>query len=139
MQKNKIISLNSPVSDLKGIGPKKAECFARLGIERLSDMLELYPREYEDLRNKKKIFELTDGEKAAVAGRVLLVRLGNGFGKKRTLHVLCEDDTGRMEVLFFNGSFLASQFKQGVLFRFFGLAGRLHIAAAEDLLHHFAV
>ena len=120
MQKNNTITLSSPVSDIRGIGPKKAEAFGRLGIEKLSDILELYPREYEDLRNRKKIFELNDGEKAAVTATVLLVRIGRGFGRKRTLHVLCEDNTGRMEVLLFNGSFLAPQFRQGTLFRFFG-------------------
>ena len=47
--------LFSPVTSLKGVGPKKAACFSRLGIEKISDVLELYPREYEDMRNKKTI------------------------------------------------------------------------------------
>ena len=114
------IGLYSPVTDVKGVGPKKAEAFLRLGIENLSDVLELYPREYEDLRNRKRIFELTDGEKAVVTARVLNASLGRGFGRKRTLHVLTEDDTGRMEVLFFNGTYLLPQFKAGNLFRFYG-------------------
>ena len=92
----------------------------RLGIERLSDVLELYPREYEDLRNKKMIFELQDGDKAVVYARVLAASLGRGFGRKRTLHVIAEDNTGRMEVLLFNGSYLLPQFKNGEEFRFFG-------------------
>ena len=112
--------LYSPLSELKGIGPKKAESLGRLGLFCFADALDLYPREYEDLRNKKRIAELFDGEKAVVEARVLLVRLGRGFGKKRTLHVLTEDSTGRMEVLFFAGGFLAKQFAQGDLFRFFG-------------------
>ena len=112
--------LYSPVTDLKGVGPKKAEAFLRLGIEKIADVLELYPREYEDLRNKKRIFELKDGEKAVVTARVLNASLGRGFGRKRTLHVLTEDDTGRMEVLFFNGTYLLPQFKTGQSFRFFG-------------------
>ena len=92
----------------------------RLGIEKVADVLELYPREYEDLRNKKQIYQLTDGEKAVVTARVLRATLGRGFGRKRTLHVLAEDDTGRMEVLFFNGTYLMPQFRAGQLFRFFG-------------------
>ena len=92
----------------------------RLGIEKVADVLDLYPREYEDLRNKKQICLLTDGEKAVVTARVLRATLGRGFGRKRTLHVLAEDDTGRMEALFFNGTYLLPQFKAGQLFRFFG-------------------
>ena len=92
----------------------------RLGIDRIADVLELYPREYEDMRKKKRICDLEDGEKAVVTARVLNASLGRGFGRKRTLHVLTEDDTGRMEVLFFNGTYLLPQFKAGKLFRFFG-------------------
>ncbi len=114
------ISLFSRTSELKGIGPQKAERLAKLGIGSFFDVLEFYPREYEDMRHKRRICDLTDGEKALVTARVLLVRLGRGFGKKRTLHVLAEDNSGRMEVLFFQGSFLAKQFAQGDLFNFFG-------------------
>ncbi len=114
--------LFSPVTSLKGVGPKKAECFSRLGIERIADILELYPREYEDLRSKKTISQLRDGDKAVVTARIFMATLGKGFGKKRTLHVYAEDDTGRMEVLFFNGTYFLKQFSQGSLFRFFGKA-----------------
>ncbi len=114
------ISLASEISELKGIGPQKAERLAKLGIEHFEDMFEFYPREYEDKRNVKRICDLADGEKALVRARVLLLRFGKGFGKNRTLHLLCEDDTARMEVLFFKGAFLAGQFKQGELFDFFG-------------------
>ncbi|MBQ9891345.1 MAG: ATP-dependent DNA helicase RecG [Firmicutes bacterium] len=114
------ISLYSPLEELKGIGPKKAESLEKLGLFCFADALDLYPREYEDLRCKKQIADLEDGEKAVVTARVLLVRLGRGYGKKRTLHVLTEDNTGRMEVLFFAGGFLAKQFRQGDEFRFFG-------------------
>ncbi|MBR5731624.1 MAG: DEAD/DEAH box helicase, partial [Firmicutes bacterium] len=114
--------LFSPVTSLKGVGPKKAACFSRLGIEKISDVLELYPREYEDMRNKKTICQLRDGDKAVVTARIFMASLGRGFGKNRTLHVYAEDDTGRMEVLFFNGTYFLKQFQQGSVFRFFGKA-----------------
>ena len=114
------ISLFSRTYELKGIGPQKAKRLEKLGINTFYDVLELYPREYEDLRSRSQICSLVDGDKSLVTARILLVRLGRGFGKKRTLHVLCEDDTGRMEVLFFQGSFLAKQFGQGEIFNFFG-------------------
>ena len=123
--------LFSPVTSLKGVGPKKAECFSRLGIERIADVLELYPREYEDLRSKKTISQLRDGDKAVVTARIFMATLGKGFGKKRTLHVYAEDDTGRMEVLFFNGAYFLKQFSQGSLFRFFGKVKAENIRAEE--------
>ncbi len=35
---------------LKGVGPKKAELFGRLGIESLDDLLFYFPRGWEDRR-----------------------------------------------------------------------------------------
>ena len=114
------ITLWDGLTSLKGIGPQKAERFKKLGIETFCDALTFYPREYEDYRNKKRISDLKNEEKALVTARVLLARAGGGFGKKRTLHILAEDNTGRMEVLFFQGSFLIKQFTAGTVFNFFG-------------------
>ena len=55
-----------------------------------------------------------------VSAKVLLVMPGKGFGRKRTLKLLVEDSTGRMEVLFFMAGFLMKTFKQGDEYRFFG-------------------
>ena len=114
------IALSDCLTALKGIGPQKAARFKKLGIETFYDALAFYPREYEDYRNKKHIADLKNEDKAVVTARVLLARLGGGFGKDRTLHVLTEDSTGRMEVLFFKGSYFLKQFQLGTMFSFFG-------------------
>ncbi|MBR6231337.1 MAG: DEAD/DEAH box helicase, partial [Lachnospiraceae bacterium] len=114
------IALSDGLTALKGIGPQKAERFKKLGIETFYDALSFYPREYEDYRNKKQIADLGNDDKAVVIARVLLARLGGGFGRNRTLHVLAEDSTGRMEVLFFQGAYFIKQFQPGTMFSFFG-------------------
>ena len=114
------IALSDGLTALKGIGPQKAERFKKLGIESFYDALSFYPREYEDYRNKKQIADLGNDDKAVVIARVLLARLGGGFGRNRTLHVLAEDSTGRMEVLFFQGAYFIKQFQPGTMFSFFG-------------------
>ena len=114
----KIINLSSPITDIKGVGPKKKESFNRLGINCLGDCLDLYPRSYEDLRNVKEIFDVQDDEKCLVRAAVVMSRPGKGYGRKRTLHVLAEDRTGRMEVLFFMAGFM--KFEIGTIYNFFG-------------------
>ena len=114
------IELNSPMEDLKGVGPKKAACFAKAGIFRLSDLLWDFPRDYEDLRAKKQIADLQDGEKCLVCARVIQARMGRGFGRKRTFHVLAEDATGRLDIIFFMAGFMGRTFTVGEEYRFYG-------------------
>lgn len=114
------ITLNSPCGDIKGIGPKKAQALAGLGINSLSDMLWNFPRDYEDRRNIKEIRELRDGEKVLVKARVIQMAKGRGFGPKRTLKLLAEDRSGRMEIIFFKGAFLERSFTVGEEYCFFG-------------------
>ena len=42
------LSVDSPVSALRGVGPKKAEAFHKLGVDTLRDLVQLFPRRYED-------------------------------------------------------------------------------------------
>ncbi len=116
----KTLELNSKITELKGFGPKKAALLEKLGLFRLADMLYYYPRGYEDRRNVKQISELGNEERALVRARVLLVSPGRGFGRKRTLRLLTEDDSGRMEVLFFSAGYMLKAFKQGQEYYFLG-------------------
>ena len=117
-KKKEPLCLNSAIRELSGIGPKKAENLKKLGIEKLSDVLDIYPRSYEDLRFAKNICDIQDDDKVMVRARVLLSRPGRGWGRKRTLSLLVEDSTGRMNVLFFMAGFM--KFEIGAEYRFFG-------------------
>ena len=110
--------LDSEICMIKGFGPKKAENFRRVGINTLGDILDYYPRSYEDLRKAVNICDIKNDDKVLVRGVVLLARPGKGYGRKRTMHLVVEDRTGRMEVLFFMAGFL--KFEQGCEYRFFG-------------------
>lgn len=115
-----ILSLKSPVTEIKGFGPKKAEAFGRLGIFCVEDFLNYFPRDYEDLRNRKEIKDLVNEEKAVVEGTVIRNTLGRGYGRKRTLHLNVVDRTGNMEVIFFMAGFMSKNFKIGESYRFYG-------------------
>ena len=114
------IELDSPIEALKGVGPKKAECLAKAGIQSLGDMLWNFPRDYEDLRTQKRIAELRDGEKCLVCARVIQAHMGRGYGRKRTFHVLAEDVSGRLDLIFFMGGFMGKTFTVGEEYRFYG-------------------
>ncbi|MEW6680709.1 MAG: hypothetical protein AB1297_06830, partial [bacterium] len=52
------MELNLSISSIHGIGPKMASLFEGLGIHSLSDLLEYYPRAYQDRSNVAKISQL---------------------------------------------------------------------------------
>lgn len=114
--------LHEPVSSLKGVGPKKQAALKKLDIEFVEDFLYCYPRDYEDRSNQKKIDQLLDGESVYVAAKVILVVKGGWrYGKKRTLKLLVEDETGQLEIVFFvQAGYLEKAFQQGSTYGFFG-------------------
>ena len=68
-----------PVTFLKGIGPKKADELAAVGVITVGDLLEYYPRQeaYIDYGNLKKINELKmDGSRQIFRASVCSVRNG---------------------------------------------------------------
>lgn len=109
------------IEDLKGIGKSRAAAFRKLGIERLRDLLDFYPRAYEDRRFVQKISSLCDNEAALIKASVItepnIQRLGGG---KTRLHFSVSDESGRAEVSFFNAPYVANKIKRGMEFYFFG-------------------
>ncbi|HET6665224.1 MAG TPA: hypothetical protein VFG94_13235 [Acidimicrobiales bacterium] len=51
-----------PVTRLKGVGDRKAEALASVGVENLADLLTYYPRRYVDRTNEARIRDLVVGE-----------------------------------------------------------------------------
>lgn len=115
------MNLAEPVTSLKGIGPKKAAALDKLGIKKIEDLLFFFPRDYQDRRNICTISQLQEGVPAFVRGRIQGVTK-DVFrrGKKQNLRIQVSDGTGQMEIVFFNGAYLAEQFKRGKNFEFFG-------------------
>lgn len=94
------------VTDLKGIGPKKAADLANLQIYTIGDLLENYPRQgaYVDYSRLKTIQELdTDGSKQIFKAYVYRVRDGIGGRGRRYTAVTVRDETGYATVYFFMG------------------------------------
>lgn len=71
-----------------------------MAVKNLRDLLFHLPREYEDLRHVTDICRIAREDKVLVLAKVLMIIKGKGYGRKRTLRLLTEDKTGRMEVLF---------------------------------------
>ncbi len=134
--------LEKPIRYLKGIGPKKEALFQNLDIYTLNDLFHSFPREYEDRGNIKKIADLVNDEAATFIGQVIK-KSSNGYARsrKQTFRVMVKDNTGLVELLFFNAPYIEQVLEDGKFYYFFGVpkktfskAQMVHpeIAAIED-------
>lgn len=115
------MELSQRVTVLKGIGPKKAQALEKLNIRTIGDLLTFFPRDYEDRRSFCAIKDLQQDKPAFIRGTVeLVVKDPYRRGRKQTLRLLVSDDSGQLEVVFFNARYLADTFKVGRQFHFFG-------------------
>ncbi|MGN0704308.1 MAG: ATP-dependent DNA helicase RecG [Lentihominibacter sp.] len=115
------MELNDSMSSLRGIGPKKAEALSKLNIKTLEDLIYFFPRDYEDRRCRKAISQLQEDETALIRAKVTLV-VNDRYrrGRKQLLRLLVTDDTGSLEVVFFNAGYLAKSFRTGDEYVFYG-------------------
>ena len=115
------------VTILKGIGAKKAEELAAVGIFTVGDLLEYYPRQgaYLDYSRLKKIKELDmDGTKQVFRGEVYGVRNGYGSSRRAYTVVTVRDETGYANLYFFMGQrYTAKKLKNGMELI---ITGRVH-------------
>ncbi len=115
---DKLLTLNTPVSEIKGIGLKLAERLSALGILVAGDLLTYYPRDYVDYSNLININSLEVGEAATIVGTV---RRTSAFTSPKNpnlsiLELYLQDKTGRIKITkffagrrFSNMSYLKSQ------------------------------
>ena len=128
------MQITDSVNTIKGIGPKKAAALERLGIRTIEDFLFFFPRDYQDRRNRTAICDLREDETVLIAGKVLLL-VPKGFGRKRTLQLLVGDETGEINIVFFNAIYLEKTIRCGQEYEFYGKVtartGRLQMAHPE--------
>ena len=113
--------LNTDVCYIKGIGEQRAKALGKLGIATLRDLISYFPRAYDDRTQLRRIADLVPGETAGVAAMVASpptvthVRRGLDLVKLRAV-----DDTGTLDVTFFNQAWLKNNLRQGETYIFYG-------------------
>lgn len=113
--------LSTDVRYIKGIGEKKALAFNKLGVFSLYDLVSYFPRKYEDRSNFVPIAQ-TDSElpcciRAIVADSPKLVRIRRGMELVKFRAV---DDSGAVDITYFNQNYLKDQFIKGECYCFYG-------------------
>ncbi|MHC5269196.1 ATP-dependent DNA helicase RecG [Enterococcus sp. LJL98] len=101
-----MVSIKDSVTHLSGVGAKRAENLATLGIERIEDLLGHYPFRYEDIK-ERKLGDIQDQEKVTIKGLVVSPAVVSRFGyKKSRLQFRMMQEHDVFAVSFFNQPYL---------------------------------
>ena len=107
------MKLTDSIQFLKGVGPKSADNFHKLGIFTMEDLLLYFPFRYEDFA-AKSVFELLDGEKATLIGEVVTPASVQYFGRGRNrLSFKIKQNDAVIACTFFNQPYLADKVEMG--------------------------
>jgi ATP-dependent DNA helicase RecG len=102
------------VEMLAGIGKKRGELLGKLNVKTVRDLLYFYPRRYEDYSTLKTINRLVYGERVSVLATVWDAGLRKTQGGKSLFRAMLSDNTGTMEVTWFNQSYLEGRIRAGM-------------------------
>ena len=104
----------TPVEFLEGVGPRRAELLARLGVRTLRDLLFHFPSRYYDRRRCVPLERLPAGEAVTVQGVVTAVRSYRSARRGiPVLEVHIGDPSGRAVLVWFRQPYRAREFRIG--------------------------
>lgn len=131
------------ITYLKGIGPKKAELYRKLGVNTAEQLVELYPRDYIDFTDLKTISEVQLGESCAFRATVAHKSAPfSTYARVAVYKAELTDDTGSITAVFFNAKYTFDQLAPDREYIFFGkitgdelrkqISAPLYVSVAEQ-------
>ncbi len=106
------MTLASPVTELKGVGEGLAQKFAVLGLKTIGELIDYYPRRYEDYSEVTPISQLRPGMVSIEA----VIKQATGRYVRRGMHIteaIASDEQGSVRLVWFNQPYRAAALKAG--------------------------
>lgn len=114
-------NMNKSIEYLKGVGPAKASILNKVGIYTVKDLIEYYPRVYEDRTEIRKIVEFVNNDNVLfIASLVPNTFTQRRLGKLVVSKGIFTDKTDYIELVWFNQSYLKEQIKENTEYIFYG-------------------
>ena len=112
------------ICSLKGIGDKTAKLFEKLGIHTIEELIHDYPRAYQAYDPPVSIGELEEGQIQAVAGILQKDASVRRFQRIQVITVSLKDQTGSVQLTWYNMPFLRNTLQSGTYHIFYGKVTR---------------
>ena len=115
-----MLDLNKDVKYVKTVGPNRVKLLNKLNIYTLKDLIEYYPRDYEDRSKPKNLYECIDGEEVLIEAMTTGKINEMHKGRMTISRLIVKDQTGTCYITWFNQGYLRDKFQTGRMYRFFG-------------------
>jgi ATP-dependent DNA helicase RecG len=112
--------LDTPVSDLPGVGDRIAERLHGIGLRTLGDLLDHLPRTYIDRRDMRTIGDLRVGAEGTVLATVKSSKVDRIRGNKTRVTITISDGTGYVDCVWWNQEWRAKTLTEGTEAAFSG-------------------
>ncbi len=115
------MKLNDSVTYLKGVGPKLAQMYEKLGVFDLYSLMQYYPRAYLDFTQPVDITQTIVGENNVIRARVYKKLAPQRIRKNLTVFKLyASDESGAIEITIFNSKYMFEAIKLDCEYVFYG-------------------
>ena len=117
--------LTDSITALAGVGSRRAEQYAHLGVFTVSELLRLYPRTYEDWSVQVAVSEAPAGAPCCVRAQIVGEVQKRPMQKGGTMYsCAASDGRGLFTVTLFNAGYTAARLRTGETFLFYGAVTR---------------
>jgi ATP-dependent DNA helicase RecG len=117
------LTLDSPLTLIPGVGPMRAAQLQELGLETIKDLLYYAPFRYETVEREVRIADLVPDATVCVKAEVLSKIPIRTPRFKSMLKVRVKDESGILDLTWFNNQFILSSLKIGETYYFTGKVG----------------
>lgn len=115
------MTISSPISRLKGVGPTLEKSLNSLGIKNIADLLNYIPRRWETYQSINRIKDIKPGLVSFEAKvENIAMRRSNRHKRLTITEAILSDDTGTVRAVWFNQPYLSQTLLKGKIYRFRG-------------------
>lgn len=129
------MQLNDDIISIKNIGEERSKKLQKLGIFTVNDLIEYFPRDYDDRSNVLKIKDIELNKINTIKGKVVIKPETTKIKHLSITKIRISDDTGFLEIVWFNQPYLKNTIKYKGEYIFTGKViekyGRLQMEAPD--------
>ena len=117
----RVLKLNTPLGEIRGIGPGMVTKLNKLGLQTVSDILYHFPFRYEDFSHVSNISDLAPNEQSTIHGVIEDVSVRRAWHRRMFItEAQIADETGSIRAVWFNQPYIKNILTVGQMANFAG-------------------